>query len=136
MRFVSVLSGKALSFDNNGILVQREVRNRNRRQLWTIRSVEPSPVGDPTEIQENLIIAPNPASSSTTLFISSNVDDPNATYQINERGFIRLGRVPINIKRGQNEIRIDVSRVNTGVHRIDIFINGRRRLLENLVINR
>ncbi len=134
-RFVSVLSGKAISFNRNGILVQREVRNGNRRQLWTIRTVEPSPVGDPTDIQESLIIAPNPASTSTTLFISSNVDDPNAYYEILVAGASR-GRVSINLKRGLNEIPVDVSGINARINRIDIFIQGRRRYVRSLVVIR
>ncbi len=136
LRFVSVLSGKALSFDRNGTLVQRIVRNGNRRQLWSLRAAEFSEVGDPNEIIQSIIIAPNPASTTTTLFINSNVDDPNATYQINERGFIRLGRIPINIKRGENVIEVDVTGVNPGFHRIDVFFGGKRQFAKNIDINR
>ncbi len=136
-RFVSVLTGKAISVNSsNGRLVQRNVRNRNRAQMWRLTSVARSPLGDPDEVFQNLTIAPNPASDQTTLIIDSNFDDPNAVYEVKERGFIDKIRKTISLKRGRNEIPIDISTINEGLSVVIIFINGRQTLAKNLFVNR
>ncbi|KAA1245314.1 RICIN domain-containing protein [Aquimarina sp. RZ0] len=136
VRFVSVLTGKALSINRDAIIVQRNVRRNNRAQMWRMESVEVSPLGDPDAVDPNLTIAPNPAINNTTLFIDSPSDDPNAFYVIRERGFIEVVRRNISLIKGSNEVQVDLSSVNEGLSVVIIFIDGEQRLAKNLIINR
>ncbi len=103
-RFQNVQTGKYLSVNRAGFLVQRNFSRNNRFQQWAVNTfIEAADI--------DFIVAPNPATTgTTTAFITSNTAFENLTVRAMTQSGRTIFSTVVDIQEGANEIAIDVSR--------------------------
>ncbi len=131
-RFQNAQTGKYLSVNRNGFLVQRNFSRNNRFQQWSINAfVETADV--------DFFVAPNPATTgTTTAFITSNVAVENLTVRAMTQSGRTIFSTVVNIQQGSNAIPIDVSRSpRTFTNTVFIILeleNGEQLAFEPIIV--
>ncbi len=131
-RFQNVRTGKYLSVNRAGFLVQRNFSRNNRFQQWAVNGfVEAANI--------DFVVAPNPATTgTTTAFITSDTAIENLTVRAVTQSGRTIFSTVVDIQQGSNEIAIDVSRsprtFTNGVFIILELENGEQLALKSIVV--
>ncbi|WP_010177257.1 RICIN domain-containing protein [Aquimarina agarilytica] len=121
--FRNVLTNRVLSASGND-LVQANASRFNRNQQWNVSITESSAPAELDAVVLNLSFSPNPANNVLNVVVDSPVNDANAFIQIRQRGFQNIRNFPINLRRGRNELTIDVSYLPVEFHTIALNTQG------------